>query len=103
VKLLKPTKTVLNLMRTFKELLFLLPPRERKYIVPLVIMIIIMSLLDTIGIASIMPFITVLVNPGHIETNIMLNTVFQASGRLGIETKQERHIHGGTLTEARQR
>lgn len=76
-------------MRTFKELLFLLPPRERKYIVPLVIMIIIMSLLDMIGIASIMPFITVLANPGHIETNIILNTIFQVSGRLGVETKQE--------------
>jgi ABC-type multidrug transport system fused ATPase/permease subunit len=76
-------------MKTFKELLFLLSSRERKYTVLLVIMIIIMALLDMIGVASILPFITVLANPGHIETNIMLNTIFQASGTLGVETKQE--------------
>jgi ABC-type multidrug transport system fused ATPase/permease subunit len=76
-------------MKTFKELLFILSSRERKYLVLLVIMIIIMSLLDVISVASILPFITVLANPGNIENNIILNTMFQALGRFGVETNQE--------------
>jgi ABC-type bacteriocin/lantibiotic exporter with double-glycine peptidase domain len=52
-------------------------------------MIIIMALLDMIGIASILPFIAVLTNPSLIETNIFLNTVYQASIKFGVETNQE--------------
>ncbi|MDA7464814.1 ABC transporter ATP-binding protein/permease [Candidatus Pelagibacter ubique] len=48
-----------------------------------------MALLDMIGVASILPFMTVLVNPSIIETNMYLNNIFQFSKKFGIETDQE--------------
>ena len=48
-------------------------------------MILIMALLDMIGVASILPFTTVLVNPTLIETNIILIKMFQISTYFGVE------------------
>ena len=76
-------------MQNFKKLLFLLSPYERKRAGLLLIMIIIMALLDTIGVASILPFVAVLTNPILIETNIILNIMFQALGRFGVITNEE--------------
>lgn len=76
-------------MENFKKLLFLLSPHERKRAGLLLIMIIIMALLDTIGIASILPFMAVLTNPNIIETNIILNKMFQASNMFGVNSNQE--------------
>ena len=64
-------------MQTFKKLLFFLTIHERKRAGLLLIMIMIMALLDMIGVASILPFIAVLTNPGLIETNLVLNNMFQ--------------------------
>ena len=47
-------------MQTLKKLLSLLNSKERKDAVFLTFMIIIMALLDMIGVASILPFMTVL-------------------------------------------
>lgn len=76
-------------MQTLTKLLYLLSPHERRRGFILAGMFLVMALLDIIGVASIMPFIFVLTNPGLIETNILLNTTFQASSRLGIETNQQ--------------
>lgn len=76
-------------MQTFKKLLFLLTPGERKSAGLLIIMIMIMALLDLIGIASILPFVTVLTNPGLIETNIILSNMFQASNIFGVNNSQQ--------------
>jgi len=54
-------------MQFFKKLLFFLSPHERKHAGVLLIMIIIMALLETIGVASILPFMAVLTNPNIIE------------------------------------
>jgi ABC-type multidrug transport system fused ATPase/permease subunit len=72
-----------------QKLLFLLSPYERKRAGLLLIMIIISALLDTIGVASILPFVAVLTNPILIETNIILNIVFQAFSRFGVITNEE--------------
>ncbi|MDA9681268.1 ABC transporter ATP-binding protein/permease [Candidatus Pelagibacter sp.] len=76
-------------MQTFKKLLFLLSPDERKNAGFLLIMIIMMALLDVIGVASILPFMAVLTNPSIIETNLILNTMFQFSKIFGIENSQQ--------------
>jgi len=76
-------------MRIFKKLLFLLSLAERKRAILLLIMIIFMALLDMIGVASILPFMAILSNPNLIETNIILNTAFQASSKFGVETDQQ--------------
>ena len=52
-------------------------------------MIIIMALLDTIGVAFILPFMTVLANPSLIETNSILNTMFKISNIFGVENNQQ--------------
>lgn len=76
-------------MKTFKKILFLLSPQEIKHAILLLIMILIMALLDTIGVASILPFMAVLTNPSLVETNLILNNMFQASNAFGVENNQQ--------------
>ena len=75
-------------MQTLKKLLYFLTPQERKKAGFLLITILIMALLDTIGVASILPMIAVLSNPNLIETNIILNKIFQVSSVFGVENNQ---------------
>jgi len=76
-------------MQTFKKILYLLTITERKYAGLLFIMIIIMALLDMIGVVSILPFIAVLTNPSLIETNLILNFMFQASSLIGVKNNEQ--------------
>ena len=76
-------------MKIFKKFLFLLSSRERKQAYLLLSMIAVMALLDMIGIASIMPFMAVLINPEIIETNIILNMLFKFLGVVGVETEKQ--------------
>ena len=76
-------------MQNFKKLLFLLSSNERKQAGLLLVMILIMAFLDMIGVASILPFITVLTNPNLIETNLVLNYMFQISNVFGVENNQQ--------------
>ena len=76
-------------MQTFKKLLFLLSPKERKSAFFLLIMIMIMALLDMIGVASILPFMAVLSNPSLIDSNFILNNMFQISALFGVENNQQ--------------
>ena len=55
----------------------------------MLVLILLMAILETIGVASIMPFIAVLTNPSIIETNLILSTMFQSSSIFGIETTQQ--------------
>ncbi len=84
-------------MEIIKKLLFLLTPHEQKRAVLLLIMILIMAFLDTIGVASILPFIAVLTNPSLIETNLILNTMYQASGFFGVENNEQFFLALGIL------
>jgi ATP-binding cassette, subfamily B, bacterial PglK len=69
--------------------LYLLSSHERKISVLLIFMILIMALLDMIGVASIIPFISVVTNPDLLETNVVLNYFFKASKRFGVEDAQQ--------------
>ena len=60
-------------MKILIKLWSLLTPYERRRAILLSFMIIIMALLDAIGVASILPFMTVLSNPNLIESNFYLN------------------------------
>jgi hypothetical protein len=71
-------------MKNLKKLLFLLTSREHNKAILLLIILIIAALLDMIGVASIFPFITFLLNPELIETNQILSTIFKISKRFGI-------------------
>jgi len=76
-------------MQTLKKLLFLLNLYERKRMILILILIIIVALLDMIGIASILPFIAVLTNPTLIDTNFILNNMFQTLSIFGVENTQQ--------------
>jgi ABC-type multidrug transport system fused ATPase/permease subunit len=76
-------------MKIVKKLLFLITPHDRSRAALLTVMILIMALLDMIGVASILPFITVLSNPNVIETNMIFKSMYQTSKSLGIENNQQ--------------
>ena len=76
-------------MKILKKILYILTPYERKLSIMLLVMILVMAFLDMLGVASIMPFITVISNPDIIETNSILNKVFKTTSIIGVETKQQ--------------
>ena len=73
-------------MNIFKKILFLLTNQEIQIAIMLLIMILIMALIDVIGVASIIPFVSVLSNPSLVETNLILNKLFQFSKFLELKT-----------------
>jgi ABC-type multidrug transport system fused ATPase/permease subunit len=56
-------------MPTIRKILALFTPKERRRGYLLLVMILVMGFLDTVGVASIMPFMAVLGNPNVVETN----------------------------------
>jgi ATP-binding cassette, subfamily B, bacterial PglK len=76
-------------MKTLNKILTLLSLKERKQAIFLLAMILLMALLDTLGIASIMPFIAVLANPDLIQTNIFINNLFNYSSIAGVKTNEQ--------------
>ena len=76
-------------MKTLSKLLFILTPRERKLAFLLLGMILVMAILDMLGVASILPFISVLANPEIVETNYYFNKVYTYTNSLGINNKNE--------------
>lgn len=63
-----------------KILFDLLLPAERIHAFFLTAWVLVVALVDVIGIASIMPFIAVLSNPGLVETNKYLAGLYEFSG-----------------------
>tara|TARA_X000000950_G_scaffold286970_1_gene397519 strand:+ start:351 stop:2117 length:1767 start_codon:yes stop_codon:yes gene_type:complete len=77
-------------MKNFTKIFQLLDPKEKKSAYLLLFLIIVMALVDTIGIASVMPFVAVLANPELIETNSVLNKLYLISqSLLGITDSRE--------------
>ena len=62
-------------MSTIKKLLYFLTPKERKHVLLLLVMIMMMALLDMIGVASILPFMAVLTEPSIVEENFILKNL----------------------------
>ena len=58
-------------MKTIKKILYLLTPHERAQAGLLLFLALVMAFIDMIGVASILPFVAVLTNPGLIEANII--------------------------------
>ena len=76
-------------MHTLKKILFFLDPSERKRLILILIMTLIMALINLLGVASIMPFLYIIVEPGRIETNFYLNIFFEFSSIIGITNKED--------------
>jgi len=72
-------------MLTLKKILHLLSPGQHQELFFLFIMVFIMAILDMIGVASILPFMTIITNTDLIQTNLILNKIFQISKKFGVE------------------
>lgn len=72
-----------------RKQLQILTRRERFKAVLVLVMVTVMALLDTLGVASIVPFIGVLSNPDLIETNPVLLRLYTSSADFGILTPQQ--------------
>ena len=62
-------------MKNVQKILELLSAKEKSKISFLLFLILIMALVDTLGIASILPFITILANPELVYNNLLLNKI----------------------------
>jgi ATP-binding cassette, subfamily B, bacterial PglK len=67
----------------------LLSSQEQKRVGILMILILIMSIFDMLGIVSIYPFLVVLTNPELIQTNNVLRNLFELSNSYGVETSND--------------
>ena len=84
-------------MTILNKLIFILTPKERKSASFLLLMILVMALIDVIGVASILPFMSVLVNPDLIETNFILIKLFEFFKGFGIENNEQFLFLLGTI------
>ena len=71
-------------MKTIKKIFEFLTPSERKQFYLLLSLILIMALLDVIGIASILPFMSLLTNQELLETNIFLIKLYKIANKFGV-------------------
>ncbi len=69
------------------KILSLLTRQEINRGILLFLMILIMALLDTIGVASVFPFMAVLSNPDIVNNNFFLNSFFIFSKNFGVENE----------------
>ena len=76
------------------KLFDLLTPHERVQALFIFVLMLGVALFEVIGVASIMPFIAVLVDPTIVETNRVLASTYEA---LGFETTQSFLFFLGTV------
>ena len=77
------------MIKRINKISSLLTPKEQKSAGILFLMILIMALLDMVGVASILPFMTVLSNPSIVESNILLKKMFDFSSIFGVENNKQ--------------
>jgi ABC-type multidrug transport system fused ATPase/permease subunit len=76
-------------MKNFKAILYLLSFNNRRQLILLLLMMLLMAFIDTLGVASIFPFIAVLTNPDLIETNNFVNKIFKTSKIFGVDNNEQ--------------
>jgi ABC-type multidrug transport system fused ATPase/permease subunit len=74
------------MLNAFRKIRDLLDERERRKAVLLFFMMLVVALLETIGIASIMPFISVVANPEIVESKSYLSAVYHGLGFTSVNT-----------------
>lgn len=71
-----------------QDLISVLTKKEKRKFTLIIILSFVTGLIDTLGIASIMPLIAILTNPELIETNQVLRTIYEKSLYLGVKDKE---------------
>ena len=77
------------MINTIKNFLYLITLKERKRAAFLLLMIILVSLVDMMGIASILPFMAVVTNQSLIETNEVLKFFFNFLSIFGVKNNNQ--------------
>jgi ATP-binding cassette, subfamily B, bacterial PglK len=77
------------MLQTIKKLFFLISYHNQKKVILLLVMILVMALLDAIGVASIVPFIGIILNPKLVESNFTVKELFNFSSNFGVENIQD--------------
>jgi ABC-type multidrug transport system fused ATPase/permease subunit len=76
-------------MSTLKKVVSLLTSPEKKQGMWVLVLVMGMAILETAGVASIMPFLAVLGNPQMLETNAVLSALYTRAKGLGISTPDD--------------
>jgi ATP-binding cassette, subfamily B, bacterial PglK len=76
-------------VKPLKKLFDLLSPPERKQAGLLSAMMLVVALLDMLSVASIMPFMAVLANPGLLQSNEFLAWFYQHASAVGISGPEQ--------------
>lgn len=74
------------MITTYRKLFALLNERERKLAIVLALLAMLMGLLDVLGVASVLPFLAVVSDPGLIRENAWLSTVHDWLGNPSTNT-----------------
>ncbi|OUU28725.1 MAG: ABC transporter ATP-binding protein [Candidatus Endolissoclinum sp. TMED37] len=85
-------------MENVKKILGLLTSREKKQFYFLFILILFMALLEALGVASILPFFSILTNPELVESNKYLIYLYNLSNKFGINNINDFILLFGALT-----
>ena len=78
-----------NIFQILKKIIDILTFEEKKEALFLLFLVLVTSIFDVLGIASILPFITILLNPEIIDTNEFLNFLYNKSILIGVENTME--------------
>ena len=72
-------------MEVIKKIFDLLTPNERKQSYLLFVLILLMALFEALGVASILPFMSILTNPELLETNRLLIYLYDLFTVFGVD------------------
>ena len=75
-------------MNLFRKIYYLLDNSDRKQALNILVLIIFMAIMDMLGVASIMPFMSVLANPDWVETNQYLIYLFKIANFFNITSSE---------------
>jgi ABC-type multidrug transport system fused ATPase/permease subunit len=73
------------MLKAVRQIVDLLTAQEKRRSWILACMIVVMGLIDAIGVASVLPFLTVLTQPTVVSTNNVLAAIYQRIGFAGVD------------------
>ncbi len=85
-------------MEVIKKIFDLLTPNERKQSYLLFVLILLMALFEALGVASILPFMSILTNPELLETNRLLIYLYDLFTVFGVDNVNDFILVLGALT-----
>lgn len=83
------------MLRTLNQLWHILTPLDKRKLIFVLVLVIIMAFIEAAGVLSIMPFLAVLANPNAIETNAILGKIYYW---LGVDNKRQFIVYLGLIS-----